>query len=274
MKGTIMTCRTFLGLAVLLAAGALLLAGQPGEKAQGPQFTSEDYTLALAKFASTAEINYNNSKKIKYSLSLEGSVAAPSGSDVVAVGEQLRFGPTTDDKGASVSLKSTASRQAKYNAFWDQIGQVKLARLDLPMDSTHLRTLVLDTDVVIALERDRTTLPAVVMEDFKDIGHGISVRLTGLQMSTSRDFTAKLSYKRAAANTTDPFIESIYALDPDGKDLGGGRWTEGDPFGKAGSYVYQFKLNGKETHRSLRLELVTKGERRKLSFAVKDIFVR
>ena len=61
-------------------------------------------------------------------------------------------------------------------------------------------------------------------------------------------------------------------MSPDGEELGKGRWTEGDPFSKAGTYTAQFKLSGKQTHQSFRMDLVTKSTVEKLSFEVTGIF--
>jgi len=266
--------RMLTGVVLTLAASVVLLAGEPGEKAKGPEFKTEDFTLVWGKLKTSADVNFGDAKKSKYSLELEGSMEVPTTLDVVAVVARFRLRSATDDKGANVSIKPAAVGQIKYNAIHGQVGQVELPKTDLPLDATRIGTIVLDADIVIAGERDYATLPAVVMEDFKDLGHGVSIRITSLQMSADRELSVTLSYKRAAANTSSPFMEQVYAVAPDGQDLGGGRWTEGDPFGKTGTYTAKFKLAGKQTHQSFRFQLVTKSESRKVSFEVSNIFVR
>jgi len=273
-----MTRRVRTAAVFVIAMGAVLLAGQPGEKAKGPPFKTDEFTLVWGKLKTWAEVDLGDEKKSKYSIQLDGSMEVPStGLDVVCVYKKFRIRTVTDEKGGDMTPKLPASTGYVYNAYsaiHDNVGQVELAKIDLPRDATRIGTMVFDTNIIIALKRDEATLPAVVMEDFKDIGHGISVRVTSLQMSNDRQLTVVISYKRAEADTTGPFTEALYALDPAGKEIGGGRWIEGDPFGKTGQWTGRFKIDGSQRHQSFRFVLVTESRSQDLSFTVKDIFGR
>jgi hypothetical protein len=212
--------------------------------------------------------------KSKYSLALEGSLEVPADQDVVAVSKQFQISAMTDIAGKSGALKRASAPSQRNNAIHDGVGQVELPRTDLPIDATRIRAMQFTTEVVVAEKRVTTELPAVVMEDFKDIGNDISVRITSLRMSAGRELTVNLNFKRSDAGVGSAFIEKIFALDADRKELGGGRWTEGDPLGKTGIWTARFRLSGDQRHQSFRFDIVTKSKSRKLAFDVKDIFTR
>ncbi|MCG3180393.1 MAG: hypothetical protein BIFFINMI_02753 [Phycisphaerae bacterium] len=267
--------RILLAAAVVLATTVLLLAGKPGEKAEGPAFKSNGYSLVWGRLKTSGDVDLGDDTRSRYSLQLDGSLEVPSDADVAAVYKRLRVNKITDEKGEDITPKiSPYSSYAAYNAIHEGVGQVEVPRIELLRDATRIGTLTLDTDVIIARKRVQVSLPAVVMEDFKDIGQGISVRITNLQMSSSRQLTVTLSYKRTTAGTGSPFIEQVFALDPGGTTLGGGRWTEGEPFGKTGTYTAKFPLSGDQVHSAFRFEIVTESETRDVTFEVKDIFKR
>lgn len=265
------------GLAVL-CAGTLLLAGQPGEKAKGPPFKNEaGYTLVWGKVKTTADIDLGDEKKSRYSVQMEGSMETPVDQDVVGVSRRLRVTAVADDKNASMVPYSASgntglSGSSPFNAVHSHVVQLELPQTALTRDATRISKMTLEAETVTATKRDEVKLPAVVMEDFKDIGQGVSVRITGLTMSAARELTVAVAYKRPDAGVRGSFIEAIHALDSEGKDLGGGRWTEGDPFSKVGGWTAKFKIDGARVHQSFRLHLTT-GESRKQTFDVKDIFV-
>jgi hypothetical protein len=265
--------------AIFAVMGAVLFAGgQPGEKGKGPQSKgdAEGFTLAWEKIKTAADVDFADKKKTKYTIQLDGSVEVPKDLDVVAILKHFRVRSVCDDSGAEMGVKSPSGSAAHtgavaYNAVHELVAQAQTPQIDLNRDPTATRTMVLDTEIVVASKREEGKLPAVVMEDFKDIGQGVSVRITKLEMSAGRMLTVTLDYKRANATTTSPFMEKVFVLDPDGKDIGGGRWTEGDgPFGKTGVFTGKFKLAGTQTHQSFRFEIVTQSETRKLSFEAKD----
>ncbi|MDD4890190.1 MAG: hypothetical protein PHU85_09690 [Phycisphaerae bacterium] len=267
----------------VLAIGAVLLAApQPGERAKGPEFKADGFTLVWGKLKTTADVELGDVAKSRYSLQMDGSIEAPADMDVVAVFKKLRIRSIADAKGADMSVKSgtgtaggpMVSSFGAYNAIHRNVGQVELPRTELAKDATLIGTLGLETDVVIAKKREEVRLPAIVMEDFKDVGQGVSIRIRSLTMSTARELTVALDYKRLDSTPTVPFIEQVFAMDPLGKDLGGGRWTEGDPMGKTGTWTSKFTLAGTQVHQSFRFLLVTQSDVKRLSFDVKDMFNR
>jgi hypothetical protein len=260
---------------VMLGIVVLTQAGQPGEKAKGPEFKTKDFTLVFGEMKTSSDVDLGDSTKTKHSIQLQGSMAPPVKLDVVAVEKRLLIHSLVDDQGAEIALKPHgAGSKSIHNAIIAQVGQVELPKTELPRGASWIGTMTVDAVIVIALKRERESvkLPAVVMEDFKDIGNGISVRIASLQMKPNRELAVAMDYKRADATTSSPFIEKIFALDPKGNELGGERWTEGDPFEKTGRWTAKFKLSGDQVHQSFRLAVVTQSEARTVSFEVKKIF--
>jgi hypothetical protein len=270
--------RGFIVAAVVLALGALLVAAtrKPGEKAKGLEFKSEGYTLVWGGLKTSSDVDLNDEKQSKYSVQLDGTLEAPAGQDVVAVYKQLRIQSILDDKGGEIALRQKPILGAVnvHNAFHDGVAQVELARAELTRDASRIASITCETDIILARKRATATLPAVVMEDFKDVGAGIAVRITNLTMSPTRELTVLLAFKRADKTDAGPFIEQIIAMDPDGKDIGGMRWTEGSPFGTGNTWTSKFKLSGAQAHQSLRIVLVTESDVRKLTLETKGVFAR
>lgn len=264
---------------VVLASGVIcmgVLAALPGQKTAGPGFKADKYTLTLAKLKATSDVNLADETGSKFSVSLDGALETPADVDAVATRKRLSIVSITDDGGGDMTPRANvpASSFNAYNSIQQQIGQVELPKTDIQRDATRIGKMVLETDVVVARKRAEVKLPAVVMEDFKDVGNGVSIRISRLQMSQNRQLIVTLNYKRLDAGTTAPFIEQVFAVDPQGNELGGGRWTEGDPFAKVGLFTASFSLGGTQVHQSFRVVIVTDSEACRLSFEVKDIFKR
>jgi len=104
--------------AALLCSGSLVLAGEPGERAVGPETKSGEFSLVWGKFKATSEVDFGDETKSKYSLNLEGHLEVPAKLDVVAVWEQFKILSMTDEAGKPVELKPkrTLSREASGRA--------------------------------------------------------------------------------------------------------------------------------------------------------------
>lgn len=260
--------------AALLLCGSALPAGEPGERSVGPATKSGDFLLVWGKLKANSEVDFSDDAKSKYYLALQGSVEAPPKLDVVALWKQVMIVSMTDDANHPVQTKPMRVFGDRHNAIHFGVGQVELPRTQLPIDATRIRAITFGTQVVVAEERTTTEIPAAVMEDFKPIGSDIEVRITSLRMSTGRELTVQLNFRRAGKGISGAFIERIFALDPRGEVLGGGRWTDGDPLGAKGTWTAKFKLAGDQVHQSFRVDIVTKSSTHKVAFDVEGIFKR
>ena len=258
-------------LALTCLAAGIFAAPQPGERAKGLELKNQGFTLIWGKVKSSSDVDLADDSKSKYTVSMEGSLEAPADLDAVAVCKRFRIRSVADQQGADMGakLETTPSGHVAYAALHSQVAQVELPRTDLRRDAAIIGGMGLDTDIIVASQRQEVKIPAVVMEDFKEVSAGLSLRVRSLQMSAARELSVSLDYKRTADGTAGTFIEKIYALDPDGKDLGGGRWTDGDPFGQTGAFTAKFHLAGTQVHQLFRLVLVTQNQVRPLAFDLK-----
>lgn len=262
-----------------------LAAWQPPKKAGGPEFQdnraeagqSEKYTLALGKMKANSEVDFADDSKSKYTLDMEGSVNSPVDENIVGIRKKFKVTEALDVAGQSV-LKPQKNAPAggasgpQYNAFFDSVAAVEVGQTPLLAHPASIRKLTLETEAVLAVKREEATIAAVVMEGFKPLIEGVSVRISKLEMSKDQELTVILDYKRSEAGTQGPFLESIHVLDADNTELGGGRWTEGDPFGKATQLTAKFKLAREQAHKSFRITSVTESKTQPLVFEVGDVF--
>lgn len=258
-------------LVVLLLVGTLSAGDVVGEKAKGPSFQSEGYTFAAGTLRTSSDVNMGDPSKSRYNIQFDGSVEPPANLDVVALRE--RFDVRTVSNAAGDTMLSlegnrSYSSREKYNAVHNGVAQVELNRIDLTADASKIATMTVETEAIIAKKRAEAKLPAVVMEDYQDIGNGVWARISRLDMSRGRELKVTMETRRPGADTRSPFVEAVYALDPQGQELGGGRWTEGGTFATQQTWTAKFKLNGTQTHASFRLVLVIQSEQKHLTFEI------
>ncbi len=272
----------FVNLAVSLGA-VLLISGsgqsdyKPGEVAKGASFkTLEGYELTLGEMETRSEVDLADERKSEYSVELIGTIKAPEKVDAVGVLEEFRVKSVYDnDKKDLFGRRRQAPRYSDdYNAFHDRIAPVEVEKTEIVRDAWTIQRMELATQVILAEKRSEHVLPAVVMEDYKQIAPGLKVRITSLRMSDDRKLTVRGSYKRIAEGPHKPFVEALYCLNDDKEVLGGGRWTKGDPTGSSGSLTWSFQLRRRQVHRDIRVVMVTECETQELRFNLKDIFQR
>lgn len=275
-----MQCKwVVVSLAAVCLAGSLATGAdkEPGQKYEGPQFKSEEFALVVGNVKWASEVNLGKSDQGKHTLEMAGHVEHPKSVDAVCLFERFTVRHAGDENDANIlkparGSSSSTYRSGKYNAFIDGVGHAVVYRTELNRDAAKIRKLLLTTEVIVAQTRTEKQVPAVVMEEYGELAPGLTMRVRSLSMSSRRELTVTAEYRRGAAGNTGAFIEAIYALDPSGKTLGGGRWTQGDPLGKSGSVEAKFPLAGSETHKSFRIVVCTKSEIKPVTFEVTGIF--
>ena len=70
---------------VLLGLAVALPAGQPGEKAVGPEFKTKGFVLTVGKMKTASEVDFKDPAKTKFTLQLDGSMEIAPKLDVAAV---------------------------------------------------------------------------------------------------------------------------------------------------------------------------------------------
>ncbi|MFP4054981.1 MAG: hypothetical protein ACLFV7_14065, partial [Phycisphaerae bacterium] len=197
--------------------------------------------------------------------------------DAVGVSYRLRVNKAIDADGNDILVKDTSRprrkhRSGAYAAFHNKLGKVEVYNAELRQNAFAIRTLDVSAKLVIAQERTTASLPAVVMEKPELIHKDIKLRISGLKMSDQRVLTLTARVQKRWDGLKGAFVESVYALDKDGKRIGGGRWTKGDPFGDNSKITYEFLVDKGQVHSSFEFVVCTKFKTQVIDFEVTDIF--
>lgn len=263
----------------LAVAGIAWAAAAAKKKPAGPQFDAGEYTLIVTALKSDSEVKFSDKPKGEYSISLNGQLEAPEGADAVCARKYLSVKSAKNDRGKRVlkpkkrGRAGSAAEKYHYNAFHGLLAKVELKKTDLLANAYTVGTMTVTTDVVIAKKRQEKELPAVVMEEFKQLIPGVRVRITGLTMSPKRELRVNVDYKRSVGGTAGPFLEAVWPLDKTGKVIGGGRWTEGNgPFGKTGRFIGKYKLTSRQVHEAFRFVIVTHYDKKSLTAEIDEVF--
>lgn len=264
-----------------LAVAALLAASSapPVMPDGAPTFKSGQYRLAVKKIDLQSTVDYAQPSKTRHQIEIDAVIATPEKVDAVAVGKHMEVMSITGDGGEQL-LKPSRSRTSRtYKADAYSIVHIKtlaaeaaVDRVELTAPATQIKTMKLATQVIVAKSRQTKRLPAVVMEDMVEAAPGLEVRIASLRMSAKRELEVSIEFKRGKSGVGFPFIEAVYALDGEGKTLGGGRWTEGDPMGARGKATAKFALASDEVHRTLKLVAVTEDQVVPIEFELKGLF--
>jgi hypothetical protein len=267
----LLTASTF----VLLAAVAL--AAGPGDPTQKPGkvFSSADkkFDFMLNKLTMKSDLDLTSPAAPKHKFSLEGFIHPPTDLDIVAFGDVLAIRNVTgaDDVNLLDPKAKPSAGSGVYNAVLGDWAPVKVNDITLTQNPYTIKVLEAEAMGVLAKKREDKVVPAVVMEDATELAPGFKARISALKMGAKRDITITVEYTRSQVQTT-PFIEGIYALNGDKKEIGGGRWTAGSPLGAKSSFTAIIAIAPNETHAALKLVMVTEFEFVPVTFEVKEVF--
>ena len=261
---TMWVAGTIVGLVIV---GAALVLAEPFASVN-----DSGYTLQVTHIKSLRE-HFMGGGKDKSTVEFQGKLKLTRDADVVAVKRYLSPSSVVDASSNDLlDLNSAANSTPKYSAILPTGADVELLKADLHKNSFLIQKMRVHTEAVIAKTRDKKVFPAIVMEEFKPAVDGLLIRITKLAMSPGRELAVTVAYQRGEAGTRRPFLEAVYALDTDGADIGGERWTAGDPFGAKGEATYKFQLKGTQVHQSFRLVTVTENTTEGVDFDVTGVF--
>lgn len=268
------------GLAVAAALlGAAALAAVPDKPATGATFKQGPYTLVLTELNASSDLNFADAKKTRHTISLEGALQTPPLRDVVAVKGPLEILEAVDDAGKDVLAPTKRRRSRRYRAGTyvpvNQAtgqGEVELRNTTLTANAYTIRTMTVQTEVIMAKKRSSKRLAAVAMKEPVDVVEGLTLRISAVKLSTKGELAVTVEYTRPVAGPGGPFLEAVYAIDAEEKKIGGGRWTKGDPLGTKGKITARLKLEPDTTHKRLRFVAVTEDRTQALTFKLTKIF--
>lgn len=268
------------GLAIAGAlAGAAALAALPEEPARGVTFKQGPYTLIVTELNATSALNFAEAKKTKHTISLEGLLQTPPGRDVVAVKGVLEVleAVGAGDNNLLPRTRKRLTRRYKPGTYVpvDQVtsrGEVEFRSTTLTANAYTIQSMTVETEVIMAKKRSTKRLMAVVMKEPVDVIEGLAIRISAVKLTTKGELTVTAEYIRPMAGPGGPFLEAVYAIDAEEKKIGGGRWSDGDPFGTKGKITARLKLEPGTVHKCLRFVAVTEDESAVLTFKLTKIF--
>lgn len=236
----------------------------------------DDFICRVTEYSATTEIEYEENET-KHEVEMTCIIKSPEGEDVVCVLEQLSIVSTVDDEGDDIYLPPRRGRALRTNdrtflAFIDGEAEVELKGAELSRSAYTLEEMVLTTEVIVAEDRGEFEMRAIVSDDEMETPFDTSVRLS--EMRIGRDHKAEIVIEFDRENEPDsPLPEAVYALDEDGKVLGGGRWIEGvNIFSETGEFQAEFFVVDDADVTTLRLVFLTRYEVVEQTFEITDVF--
>ncbi len=261
-----------------LVAAAMALPKRLERAPTGPKFEADEYSLTVTKLKNDSVVNFDDRVKTKYTIAVDAFARCPDDKDIVAIREKFTVKAAKDDRQQNIlkpkrrrSLPFTSAK-LNYSAFVKRLAPVEVPKTELTRNAHALESMTLGTNVVIAKQRTEKVFTATVMEEFKELSPGLSIRISDLKMGTKRKLRITAEYRRSVAGTSGAFIEDVHVLDKEGNEIGRGRWTEGTPFGKKGKFIGEYQLSGVQVHESFRFVAVTDYHTKSLTFEVEGVF--
>lgn len=243
-----------------------------------PEFEQEEgYTLTVLTYRAGTDIDYD-SAEVTHEVELTCRVSAPDRLDVVCLRQVLTVVEAEDDEGDDIYLPPTrrgrGSTDADYVAFEDGVVELELKSAELSRSAFTIQRLVVETEAVIAEERDEFEMPAIVMDDDLETPFDTSVRISEMKIGRDHEANITIEFDRET-EPGRPLPEAVYALDEDGNVLGGGRWTTGtDIFSGRGEFEAEFLVADDADVTTLRLVFLTEYALEPVTFEVVEIFQR
>ncbi len=238
---------------------------------------SKEWGIQWHELEMDSKVDFVENKKTKHELDMAGTIRRPDDVDAVCVSNRLRVDGALDANGTNMYIKEeprrgTSHRSGSYAAFHNSLAKIEVHDAELRKSAHAIEKLGVSAKIVIAQQRTSANLPAIVMEKFTKIHEDIAVRISGLKMDANRQLMLTAQCKRRFDGLKGAFIESVYALDSDGKRIGGGRWTKGDAFSDSAKTTYEFKVDEGRTHAAFEFLICTKFDTKVYSFVTRGIF--
>ncbi len=249
--------------------------------ADPPQFThaKNKTSISIQEFKASAELEFVGKKpKNEYTVEFKSLIGLPSKLDLVCVTDELKIASAIDDKKKSLmptrSLRRSSSRSSNddFNAFHGGSADSELKAAELAANPYRVKEMVISATAILARKRAEVIIDATVEEDFDAIGHSMRVRLSSMKIDRSRVAEISLDYKRPKGRIA-PFLEAVYALDANGNELGGGRWSKGmGIFSDSMQFKGEFAIARTANIDKFKLIILTEYEIYPLEFTIKDVF--
>ena len=255
--------------------------------ARGVVFKKWGYVLKLTRLDTKCIVNLGKDAKrpSAYSLDVDASCKMPEDVDGILITEQIKVLKALTATGKDIRLppKAKSGRSApqyRSGTFTPilqtgknlRVAEVGISKLALKANPYTIDKLETELAVVVAVDRIDKSMPAAVSQTLRELTGGLKARVSSMRISSKRQLSLELSCLRQFAGPKGAFIESVRAVDADGKTLGQTRITNGDPLSRKGKVSAEFVLSGKSEPSSLIATIVTESKVRKIPFEITGIF--
>ncbi len=242
------------------------------------------YSLAVTQYETASELQLLGDEAPQHTLSITGLMQAPSDADVLCFRSALIARSARNSKRDELLVPARKRNQDEFAAVLPHpkikirrgdailLAEAELASIELTRPAYEVDELEIEGTAVVVRDRASEEVPAIVADNFHDIGHDTQVKVKAMEIDKKGVMTVKLDIRRAAGDKA-AIIDSLYALNADGDIIGGGRWTnELDLFAASYEVEMVFPLNNERKLDKLRVVLATRFEQVPVKFTLEKFF--
>lgn len=263
---------------LIVMLGVVVGFSVAASNAAAPTFKNKQkIELEIGEYKASSELAFAGRKaKREFSVEMETAIHVPDSLDLVCISDEMRVVSAVDEKGKALNVRSKSRSSSfikdDFNAVLAGSAKTELKDAKLIANAYTVKSMVVQANVVIGKKRAEVIIPADVVEDRRDVGNGIRMRLSSLKIDSKRMVQLTIDYKRLEG-TRGTILESVYLIDNRGNNLGGGRWNKGlSIFAPDMEFKGQYKLAAGATIAKIKCVLLTHYEVTPIEFKVTEIF--
>ncbi|MCG8508224.1 MAG: hypothetical protein MI741_03255, partial [Rhodospirillales bacterium] len=174
-----------------------------------------------------------------------------------------------------------ARNEPNYSPVHPEGAEFRVRRLELKVPPHRLEEMILRGSVLLAEQRKHIDLPAAVMDEPAEGPRGAKLRISSMSIRrgrSNRPDTMSMSIEWEQNKQVGPalrdfvFVDKVFALDKEGRIIGGGRWNRGDPLNESGTFKFDIDLPASQACQTIRVDMVTKYSEQDFDLTIEDIF--
>lgn len=233
---------------------------------------NEGYGLVIYEYQAKTEAEMQKKNEIEHEIEFLAYLRPSEDDDVIGFRTKLQPRAAKTSDGEDIYAGDGKGKKNEYSAMLArpeyrdrksnplEMAYVELAECLLDGPGAFVDELELDALAIVAEDREMEDFPAVVADRFVDVGHGIEIQVTAMEVKAKGLMTVILDVKRSGGKGST-IVDSLYALNKDGDVIGGGRWiNELDIFAKNCKYEMALLLENEVTAAAFRVVLATEYE--------------
>ena len=268
--------------AAIMCLFHLAFAGDNDPAARAPVFNSQECKLIIQRMELKSDMKFSESPPATHSVEFEGVVKTPVKLDVVAIRKIMKIKQTVNKQGKTIkALDKIKSPNSKYKSGTytyveekTRLAEAEIKRLELRSNPYTIKSMDVETTLVVARKRGSAELPATISSSFKTVAKGLKLKVTALTSKRNNVLKVTADYERSASGPQIAFLDTVHCLKEDGKPICGGRINDGDPMGEKGKLDCEFTLPDISAIKTLKFGFVTESQLVPVIFQLEDVFQR